>query len=202
MVDLGDVYDFSGTGRYEISYNVSSYDLFDEKGTPAKAQGRACVRHDQRQGGRARGQGQAAAGSAASRSRPDRLQRRASTAQISQRSAPRGRRRRPTRRTRRRYLAPGQAGALATRRGSAPFASHALHDRHVALQRDLLGDANAGIVFDCSSKQNVYAYVYPDQPYTIYLGRGLLDGAGGRHRFPGRHADPRDEPLRRRRGHR
>ena len=29
--------------------------------------------------------------------------------------------------------------------------------------------ANAG--FDCSSKQNVYAYVYPNQPYRIYLGR-------------------------------
>ena len=37
VVDLGDVYDFTGTGRYEISYNVSSYDLFDKKGTPAKA---------------------------------------------------------------------------------------------------------------------------------------------------------------------
>ena len=36
VVDLGDVYDFTGTGRYEISYNVSSYDLFDKKGTPAK----------------------------------------------------------------------------------------------------------------------------------------------------------------------
>src|SRR4029079_4822498 len=36
VVDLGDVYDFTGTGRYEISYNVSSYDLFDRKGTPAK----------------------------------------------------------------------------------------------------------------------------------------------------------------------
>ena len=30
---------------------------------------------------------------------------------------------------------------------------------------------NAGIVFDCSSKRNVYAYVYPNDPYKIYLGR-------------------------------
>jgi peptidyl-Lys metalloendopeptidase len=30
---------------------------------------------------------------------------------------------------------------------------------------------NATVSFDCSSKQNVYAYVYPNQPYQIYLGR-------------------------------
>ena len=29
---------------------------------------------------------------------------------------------------------------------------------------------NAGITFDCKSTQKVYAYVYPNQPYTIYLG--------------------------------
>lgn len=27
----------------------------------------------------------------------------------------------------------------------------------------------AGINFDCKCKQNYYAYVYPDQPYNIYL---------------------------------
>lgn len=30
---------------------------------------------------------------------------------------------------------------------------------------------NAGITFDCSCKQNYYAYVYPTQPYKIYLCR-------------------------------
>ena len=28
---------------------------------------------------------------------------------------------------------------------------------------------NAGINFDCKCKQNYYAYVYPNQPYNIYL---------------------------------
>jgi peptidyl-Lys metalloendopeptidase len=28
---------------------------------------------------------------------------------------------------------------------------------------------NAGITFDCGCKQNYYAYVYPNQPYKIYL---------------------------------
>jgi peptidyl-Lys metalloendopeptidase len=28
---------------------------------------------------------------------------------------------------------------------------------------------NAGITFDCKCKQNYYAYVYPNQPYNIYL---------------------------------
>jgi peptidyl-Lys metalloendopeptidase len=27
----------------------------------------------------------------------------------------------------------------------------------------------AGVTFDCKCKQNYYAYVYPDKPYTIYL---------------------------------
>ena len=30
---------------------------------------------------------------------------------------------------------------------------------------------NAGITFDCKCKQNYYAYVYPNQPYNIYLCR-------------------------------
>lgn len=30
---------------------------------------------------------------------------------------------------------------------------------------------DAAITFDCSSKQNVYAYVYANRPYEIYLGR-------------------------------
>jgi peptidyl-Lys metalloendopeptidase len=29
--------------------------------------------------------------------------------------------------------------------------------------------ANAGITFDCKCEQNYYAYVYPNQPYNIYL---------------------------------
>jgi len=28
---------------------------------------------------------------------------------------------------------------------------------------------NAGVAFDCKCKQNYYAYVYPNQPYNIYL---------------------------------
>ena len=28
---------------------------------------------------------------------------------------------------------------------------------------------NAGVTFDCKCKQNYYAYVYPNQPYNIYL---------------------------------
>ena len=75
MVDLGDVYDFTGTGRYEISYNVSSYDLFDEKGTPAK--GKDALASDTisvKAAGRA-GKGKPTPASSASWSRPDRLQR-------------------------------------------------------------------------------------------------------------------------------
>ena len=31
VVDLGDLYDFSGTGRYAIADNVVAYDLFDKR---------------------------------------------------------------------------------------------------------------------------------------------------------------------------
>ena len=164
-----------------------------QEGHAGEGQGRARVRHDQRQGGRARGQGQAAAASAA-RPRPERLQCMHDRAAVSAQRRPdagegvRGERGElPRRRTIR---------GPATRRGSA--SSRPTRYTTVTSHFNAISSAmqNAGITFDCSSKRNVYAYVYPNRAVQDLPGSRLLDGAGGRHRLPGRHADPRDEPLR------
>ena len=59
----------------------------------------------------------------------------------------------------------------------------------------------AAVTFDCGCKKKFYAYVYANQPYTIYLCSVHLDCAFDGYGLQGRHADPRDEPLYRRRRH-
>ncbi len=195
VVDLADLYDFSGTGRYEISYNVASYGLFGA----IPVQGGAGVRHDQPQGGGSRRQGKAAAGSA-SWSGPDRLQLMLGRPDLS--AGRRAHQCEGLRGERGELLQRQQAGRRATPRGSA--SSHRRGTRPVTSHFNAISSAmtNAGITFDCKSKQKVYAYVYPEPAVHDLPRHGLLDGAGPRHRFAGRHADPRDEPLRRRCGHR
>lgn len=46
-------------------------------------------------------------------------------------------------------------------------ARHAVAARHFTAISDAFD--TAGITFDCKCKQNYYAYVYPNRPYTIYL---------------------------------
>ena len=168
VVDLGDVYDFTGTGRYEISYNVSAYDLFDKKGTPAK--GKDALASDTIS---VKAAGRAGKGKPPPPPQPPGPGQTAFNACTG----------RPTVGAERR---PDEGEGLRGERGELPRRQQpgaALHDvvrrchdpryATVTSHFNAISSAmqNAGIVFDCSSKQNVYAYVYPNQPYTIYLGR-------------------------------
>ena len=149
VVDLGDVYDFTGTGRYEISYNVSSYDLFDKKGTPAK--GKDALASDTisvKAAGRA-DKGKPTPPSA-SRSRPERLQcvHHRATVGAQRRPHPgegiRGERDKLPRRQ--------QSGASlhdVVRRG--PSSRYNTVTSHFTAISSAM--QNAGIVFDCSSKR-------------------------------------------------
>ena len=68
------------------------------------------------------------------------------------------------------YLGHGHAGASVhdvVRR----LRVHALQHRHLAFQRHFLGDAERRHRLRLQQQENVYAYVYPNQPYKIYLGR-------------------------------
>jgi peptidyl-Lys metalloendopeptidase len=168
VVDLGNVYDFTGTGRYEISYDVSAYDLFDKKGTPAK--GKDALASDTitvKAAGRAGkgkptppppppGPGQTAF-SACTTAQQSALNAARTQAKAYAANAAT-------------YLGHGTQGArYTTWFGTVTSTRYNTVTSHFNAISSAM--QNAGIVFDCSSKQNVYAYVYPNQPYTIYLGR-------------------------------
>jgi peptidyl-Lys metalloendopeptidase len=167
VVDLGDVYDFMGTGRYEISYNVSSYDLFDKKGTPAKV--KDALASDTIS---VKAAGRAAKGKPTPPPPPAPGQNAFNACTTAQQSAL------SAARTQAKAYAANAASYLgANNQGPryttwfGVFASTRYNT--VTSHFNAISSAmqNAGIVFDCSSKRNVYAYVYPNDPYKIYLGR-------------------------------
>jgi len=170
VVDLGDVYDFTGTGRYEISYNVSSYDLFDRKGTPGK--GKEALASDTisvKAAGRA-GKGKPPGPGGGGGPGPG--QNAFSACTTAQQSALGAARTQATA-----YAADAVGYLGANNQGpryTTWFGSYA-SGRYSTVKShfNAISNAmqNAGITFDCSSKQNVYAYVYPTRPYTIYLGK-------------------------------
>ena len=160
VVDLGDVYDFTGTGRYEISYNVSSYDLFDKKGTPAK--GKDALASDTisvKAAGRA-GKGKPTPASSASGPGQNAfncmLRPRRQSALSAARTHAKA------------YAANATAYLGANKQGpryttwfgvvaSSRYNTVTSHFNAISSAMQ-----NAGIIFDCSSKRNVYAYVYPE----------------------------------------
>jgi peptidyl-Lys metalloendopeptidase len=168
VVDLGDVYDFTGTGRYEISYNVSSYDLFDKKGTPAK--GKDALASDTIS---VKAAGRAAKGKPTPPPPPPGPGQNAfnacTTAQQSALSAARTQAKAYAANATTYLGANNQGPRYTTWFGVVSSSRYSAVTSHFTAISSAM--QNAGIVFDCSSKRNVYAYVYPDDPYKIYLGR-------------------------------
>ncbi len=170
VVDLGDVYDFTGTGRYEISYNVSSYDLFDKKGTPAK--GKDALASDTIS---VKAAGRAAKGKPPPPPPPPGPGQNAFNACTDRATV--GAQRRPH--AGEGYAANATSYLGANNQGpryttwfgvfaSARYSTVTSHFNAISSAMQ-----NAGITFDCSSKQNVYAYVYPnravqDLPRRVY----------------------------------
>lgn len=164
-VSLGDYYDLSQSGQYEISYAVASFNLFDEKGNAFKY--RDILTSDIVS---AKVEGRAPKGKPTPAPTP----------------APGG--------TAFNSCTVDQQGLLLTARTEATNYSQGAKsylDSNKQTQRyltwfgqitptryatvtDHFNDitnafVNAGITFDCGCRQNYYAYVYPNQPYKIYL---------------------------------
>jgi peptidyl-Lys metalloendopeptidase len=167
VVDLTGFYDFTGTGRYEITYNVAAYDLFDRKGTPAKGKDalasntvslKAAGRADHKKPPTppAPGPGQTAF-SACTTAQQAAL----STARTQAKA----------------YAANAVSYLVGKKQGPRYTTWFGVFDSGrygtVTTHFNAISNAmqTAGITFDCSSNQNVYAYVYPNRPYTIYLGK-------------------------------
>ena len=163
VVDLGDAYDLTQSGNYEIAYDVSSAELFEGKNSAAapdslasapvsvKVEGRAPKGKPPGGGGGTPG---FTACSTTQQSQLTAARANASTyAQIA--SA---------------YLNAGTAGPRYTT-WFGVYASQRYNRVSSNFVKISSAFASANITYDCSSKRNVYAFVYPSQPYKIYLGR-------------------------------
>lgn len=165
VVNLGDYYDLSVTGKYEVSYAAQSYNLFDEKGNDFKYKSvltseKISFRADGRQakGKPAPPPPPPPGGNTFNACTTDQQ-----TQLISARSQAKS------------YASDSESYMFGNRQGSRYTTWFGiLSDTRYNTVKDnfaVISNAmdNAGINFDCKCKQNYYAYVYPNQPYNIYL---------------------------------
>ncbi len=168
VVDLGASYDLSGTGRYEVAYRASSAYLFDERGSSRQLDDTLVSEKVA-----LKVVGRASKGKPSPPPPPPPSGGNTFTAcTTAQQSALVSARALAT------TYASGSLGYLnagtqgpryTTWFGVYSATRYTTVKTHFGAISSAM--ANAGISFDCSSKQNVYAYVYPNQPYRIYLGR-------------------------------
>jgi len=165
-VNLGDYYDLSRTGQYDISYAVASFNLYDEKGnafnyrdtlTSAKisanvdgraAKGRPTPPPPPPPGGNSYNActTDQQTSLVAARNQAKTYAGEAETYLIGHNSS---------------------TSRYTTWFGLFTTTRHDIVETHFTAISDAMD--NAGITFDCKCKQNYYAYVYPDEPYNIYL---------------------------------
>lgn len=165
-VNLADYYDLSQTGQYDVFYAVASFNLFDEKGNAFKfrdsltsekisisvegraAKGKPTPPPTPPPGGTAFNSCTADRISLLNAARTN-----ASTYASNAKS----------------YLNSHNSGTPRYMEWFGAFTTTRYNT--VTSHFTAISDAmnNAGITFDCGCKQNYYAYVYSNQPYTIYL---------------------------------
>jgi peptidyl-Lys metalloendopeptidase len=164
-VNLGEYYDLSQSGQYEIFYGVASFNLYDEKGNAFKyrgvlTSGKISVNIEGRAGkGKPTQPPPPPPGgnsfNACTTEQQSLLAQARNQAKI--------------------YAADSEGYLVAGTQGSRYttwFGTYSL-TRHTTVKNNFIAisDAmdNAGVTFDCKCKQNYYAYVYPNDPYKIYL---------------------------------
>jgi peptidyl-Lys metalloendopeptidase len=165
-INLGDYYDLSQSGQYEVFYAVASFQLFDEKGNAFKfrdsltsekislnVEGRAPK-------GRPTPPPTPAPGGTAFNACTVEQQTQLTSARIEARAYADGSRD---------YLYSHSSGTPRYVEWFGLYSSGrytTVTDHFTAIASAM---TNAGITFDCKCKQPYYAYVYPNQPYNIYL---------------------------------
>ena len=166
IVSLGDYYDLSGTGEYEISYAVASYNLFNEKGNGSKYQDSLASDPISLSV-----EGRAAKGKPAPPPPPpsggnsfDACTATQQSDLVAARSAAKA------------YATNSQnylSTMVNTSKRYGVWFGTFTNTRFTAVSTHFtaLSSAwdNASVTFHCGCKQNYYAYVYPNQPYNIYL---------------------------------
>jgi len=164
-VDLADYYDMSATGMYSVRYAVESFDLFSKyNGMLSKrdtlTSNPAASWVDGRQGKRPQPPpptgGQTSFTSCSSTQANTITNARAAAANYSQDS--------------RNYLSAGLTGPrYTTWFGVVTSARYSTVKSNFEAIDDALDGASMN--FNCGCNQNYYAYVYPNQPYNIYVCR-------------------------------
>lgn len=165
-VDLGEYYDLSQSGQYEIFYAVASFQLFDEKGNTFKF--RDSLTSEKItvtiEGRAARAKPTptptpVAGGTSFNACTVEQqvllLQARQEATNYSSVS--------------KNYLGRNNSGTprYVTWFGAYTSTRYGIVSDHFNAIDNAF--STAGITFDCKCKQNYYAYVYPNQPYNIYL---------------------------------
>jgi len=165
-VNLGDYYDLSASGQYEILYAVASFNLFDEKGNAFKFRDSLTSEKVSM-----KVEGRAAKGKPTPPPPPPPGGNSFNACTVDQQSLL--------------VSARNQAKVYASESENYLFAHNSGTPRYlewfgaftttrhntVKTHFTAISDAwdNAGVTFDCKCKQPYYAYVYPNQPYNIYL---------------------------------
>ena len=165
IVNLGEYYDLSESGQYEVAYGVASFNLFDEKGNAFKFKDSLTSEKISMQvDGRA------------PRAKPTppptpppggNAFNACAVTQQSQLVSARNQAKTYASNAENYLLANNQGPRYTTWFGVFSSSRYnTVKNNFTAISNAM---DNAGITFDCKCKQNYYAYVYPNQPYNIYL---------------------------------
>jgi peptidyl-Lys metalloendopeptidase len=167
VVNLGEYYDLSAAGNYEVFYAVAAFNMFNEKGNAFKLKD---VLTSEKisfsaKGGNGKGQPTPPPTPPPGGNSFNACDASQQTQIIAARN------------TAKAYAANAQSYLDAGNQGSRYTTWFGLFSttRYNTVKSNFtaISDAmdNAGVTFDCKCKQNYYAYVYPNQPYKIYLCR-------------------------------
>lgn len=164
-VNVGEYYDLSQSGQYEISYGVAAFNLYDEKGNAFKYRDtlvseKVSVSVD----------GRAAKGRPTPPPTPPPGGNSFNACTVEQQALLVS-----ARDQAKAYAANAEGYLLSNQQGSRYttwFGVYSL-SRYTKVTQNFTAISNAmdnaGVSFDCKCKQNYYAYVYPNDPYKIYL---------------------------------
>ena len=165
-VNLGDYYDLSASGQYEVFYAVASFNLFDEKGNAFKFRDSLTSEKVN-----LTVEGRAAKGKPTPPPPPPPGGNSLNACTVDQQSALVS-----ARNQAKNYASESENYLFAHNSGTPRYlewfgAFTTTRHNTVKTHFTAISDAwdNAGVTFDCKCKQPYYAYVYPNQPYNIYL---------------------------------
>ena len=166
QVNLGDYYDLSGSGQYEIYYDAVSYTLYNERGNNSAAPESLSSESIS-----LKVEGRAPKGKPTPPPPPPDGGNAYNACTVTQQAILVN-----AREQAKSYASGAENYLLHMNQSSLRYAEWFgtfLNSRYTIVTNHFASLSNAwdtvGVTFDCKCKQNYYAYVYPTRPYNIYL---------------------------------